>query len=71
MLLAHQPNRSRDGFGPLIAAGIRGSMMMVEMLLEGGTDINRVDETGVTVLAEAKRQGLHGVVEVLESFGAV
>lgn len=71
MLLAHQPDRRRDGFGPLIAAAIRGSRMMVEMLLEGGTDINRVNEAGVTVLDEARRNGLQGVVEVLESFGAV
>lgn len=69
MLLDHQPDRTRDGFGPLICACIRGSKTMVEMLLESGTDINRVDETGMTVMAQAKLQGLDYVVEMLASYG--
>lgn len=69
MLLDHQPDRSRDGFGPLVVACVRGSKTMVEMLLERGTDINRVDETGMTVMRQAELQGLDYVVEMLASYG--
>ncbi|KAL0638686.1 B-cell lymphoma 3 protein [Maublancomyces gigas] len=69
MLLDHQPDRSRDGFAPLILACIRGADTMVDLLLERGTDINMVDERGMTVMAQAKLEGLDYVVEMLASYG--
>lgn len=69
MLLEYQPDRSRDGFGPLITACVRRSRMMVELLLANGTDINSVDEMGMTAVGHAKMRGLDEVVEMLASYG--
>lgn len=68
MLLDHQPDRSRDGFATLMLACSLHSGTMVELLLERGTDINWVDETGMTAMAQAKLQGLYCVVKMLASY---
>lgn len=47
MLLAPQPERGRDGFGPMVPAGIRRSRLMVQVLLETIPDIRQEDEPEV------------------------
>lgn len=69
MLIDHQPDRSRDEFATLILACSLHSATMVELLLEWGTDIKRVVETGMTAMAKAKLQGLYSLVKILASYG--
>ncbi len=58
---------NRWGRTALIWAAKRGSLELVELLYEKGTDINVADEKGMTALMYAQQEKHIDVVEFLEN----
>jgi ankyrin repeat protein len=55
----------RAGTTPLMAAGVNGNKILVQMLITKGADVNAKDQSGNTALIDAAHVGNADVVQLL------